>query len=291
MPAEDSICLREMEQRDISPVLDLINAEGWNYDTIDIERILQISPHDSIVACSRNEVVGALTATQHSTRAVLGHVVVRADSRRKSIGRMMMRRSLDSLDSQGMQIVELYSVPEAKGFYSGKGFRKIGDLTIFEGRPATDLPIRLDEVQIRNLVAEDLEEVRRLDRDLLGWDRSKIIEILMLPYLSTSFGVFSKGTLTGFALGRLADNAAEVGPWMMREPDYDTAKALLVTALRSLTHRSVYVEINNDNLLATKVASDIGLKPIHPVERMVRSKLDVGDFNKGVMSYAALEFG
>jgi len=291
MTTEDSVRLREMEEQDIPPVLDLINAEGWNYDIIDIERILTVSPRDSIVACSGNEVVGAVTATHHSRRALLGHVVVRADFRRKNIGKKMMKRALDDFDGKGMQIVELYAVPEAKGFYSGMGFRKIGDLTIYQGKPRDDIVIEPKNVQMRNLEAEDLDDVKRLDRAVLGWDRSKIIEVLMLPYTSHSFGIFSQERLSGFALGRSADNAAEVGPWMMSEPDYENAKALLATAMRSLGGRPVYVEINNDNLLATKVALDIGLEPRHPVERMVRSKLDVGSFNKGVMSYAALEFG
>jgi len=291
MTTKEGIHLREMAEQDVPPVLDLINAEGWNYDIGDIVRILTVSPHDSIVACSGNEVVGAVTATQHSGRALLGHVVVRADFRRKNIGKKMMKRVLEDFDRKGMQIVELYALPDVRPFYSGMGFRKVGDLTIYQGKPRDDVVVEMRNAKMRSLAAEDLDRVKKLDEAVLGWDRAMIIEVLMLPYLAHSFGVFSQGKLSGFALGRSGDNSAEVGPWIMDQPDYDDAKALLVTTMRSLGGRSVYVEVNNDNLLATKVALDIGLEPMCPVDRMVRSKLDVGNFHKGVMSYAALEFG
>ena len=285
------ITFRKMRKEDLPPVLDLINAEGWDYDLVDVERILEIDPEDSVTAVSGREIVGGITVACHEGRGVLGHVVVRHGWRKKGIGKDMMIRVIEKLEAKGIAIIELYSVPHAVEFYRQLGFRKIGDLMIFVGSIRTPIATTPSMAEIGDLTAQDLESVKGLDRKIAGFERGNIIEKLMLPNLGHSVGLFEGSRLVGFALGRMSGNSAEIGPWIMEKSNRNDATALFTAAMNKLGNRKTYIEVPNENKTALRIITESGLNPQYPVQRFVRTKLDVKPFGPGVMSYAALEFG
>jgi len=283
--------IRKMRKEDLPLVLDLINAEGWDYDLVDVERILEIDPEDSVTAVSGREIVGGITVACHEGRGILGHVVVKHRWRKKGIGKDMMIRVIEKLEAKGIAIIELYSVPTAVEFYKQLGFRKIGDLMIFVGSIRTPIATTPSMAEIGDLTAQDLESVKGLDRKIAGFERGNIIEKLMLPNLGHSVGLFEGGRLVGFALGRMSGNSAEIGPWIMEKSNRNDATALFTAAMNKLGNRKTYIEVPNENKTALQIITESGLNPQYPVQRFVRTKLDVKPFGPGVMSYAALEFG
>ena len=283
--------IKEMRKEDLPLVLDLINAEGWDYDLVDVERILEIDPEDSVTAVSGREIVGGITVACHEGRGVLGHVVVRHGWRKKGIGKDMMIRVIEKLEAKRIAIIELYSVPTAVEFYKQLGFRKIGDLMIFVGSIRTPIATTPSMAEIGDLTPQDLESVKDLDRKITGFERGNIIEKLMLPNLGHSVGLFEGDRLVGFALGRMSGNSAEIGPWIMEKSNKNDATALFTAAMNKLGNRKTYIEVPNENKTALQIITESGLNPQYPVQRFVRTKLDVKPFGPGVMSYAALEFG
>ena len=283
--------IKEMRKEDLPLVLDLINAEGWDYDLVDVERILEIDPEDSVTAVSGREIVGGITVACHEGRGVLGHVVVKHSWRKKGIGKDMMIKVIEKLEAKRIAIIELYSVPTAVEFYKQLGFRKIGDLMIFVGSIRTPIATTPSMAEIGDLTAQDLESVKDLDRKITGFERGNIIENLMLPNLGHSVGLFEDGRLMGFALGRMSGNSAEIGPWIMEKSNRNDAAALFTAAMNKLGNRKTYIEVPDENKIALQIVAESGLNPQYPVQRFVRTKLDVKPFGPGVMSYAALEFG
>jgi len=283
--------IKEMRKEDLPLVLDLINAEGWDYDLVDVERILEIDPEDSVTAVSGREIVGGITVACHEGRGVLGHVVVKHSWRKKGIGKDMMIKVIEKLEAKRIAIIELYSVPTAVEFYKQLGFRKIGDLMIFVGSIRTPIVTTPSMAEIGDLTAQDLESVKDLDRKITGFERGNIIEKLMLPNLGHSVGLFEGGRLVGFALGRLGGDSAEIGPWIMERPNRNDATALFTAAMNRLGNRKTYIEVPDENKTALQIITESGLNPQYPVQRFVRTKLDVKPLGPGVMSYAALEFG
>jgi N-acetylglutamate synthase-like GNAT family acetyltransferase len=288
---EMKVTFRTMKMEDLPAVLALINAEGWEYELVDVDRILEIDPDDSVTAVSDGEIVGATTVACHIERGVLGHVVVKDGWRKKGIGKSMMIKVIEKLDAKGIAIIELYSVPHAVEFYRQLGFRKIGDLMIFVGSIKTSIATVPSKAKIGDLTTHDLKSVKDLDRRIVGFDRGNIIEKLMLPNLGHSVGLFEGGRLVGFALGRLGGDSAEIGPWIMERPNRNDATALFTAAMNRLGNRKTYIEVPDENKTALRIITESGLNPQYPVQRFVRTKLDVKPFGPGVMSYAALEFG
>jgi len=285
------ITIRKMRKEDLPPVLALINEEGWDYDLVDVERILEIDPEGSVTAISGGEIVGAITVACHEGRGILGHVVVKDGWRKKGIGKDMMIEVIEKLEAKRVAIIELYSVPTAVAFYRQLGFRKIGDLMIFVGSIRTPVASIPSKAEIGDLTSHDLESVKDLDRRIVGFDRGNIIEKLMIPYLSQSVGLFEGGRLTGFALGRLSGDSAEIGPWIMERPDKNDAAALFTAAMNRIGNRKTYIEVPDENKAALQIVTESGLNPQYPVQRFVRTKMDVKPFGPGVLSYAALEYG
>jgi len=289
--AREKIELRTMRSEDIPPVLELINIEGWEYEMVDIERILDVDPENSIVALVGDEVVGLITAACHKNRGVLGHVVVKKGWRKAGIGKKMMVEVLRRLDAARIGIVELYSVPDAMEFYRKLGFRKISDLRIYKGDVKNRIPVQSSRAEIRNLNGRDLAAVIEMDRRVSGFDRSNVIEKLMMPCLRSSIGLFEGGKLAGFALGRAAELEAEIGPWIMERPNREEGAAMIMATMDAMSNRRSFIEIPGENPLANSIIVDLGFEPKADVHRFVRTALDIPKFGPGVMSYAALEFG
>lgn len=283
--------IRRMRREDLPFVLDLINAEGWDYDLVDVERILEIDPEDSVTAVSGGEVIGAITVACHDGRGVLGHVVVKNGWRRKGIGREMLVKVIKQLESKRISIIELYSVPNAVEFYRRLNFHKIGDLMIFVGSIRSYIAIGPSKTRIGEISSQDLGSVIDLDRRITGFERGKIIEHLMIPHLDHSVGLFDGERLIGFALGRQSGNSGEIGPWIMEKPDWNDAAILFTAAMDRLGNRKAYVEVPGENALAHKIVLESGLMPQYPAQRFVRTKLEVRPFGPGVMSYSGLEYG
>jgi hypothetical protein len=89
----------------------------------------------------------------------------------------------------------------------------------------------------------------------------------------------------------MSGNSAEIGPWIMEKSNKNDATALFTAAMNKLGNRKTYIEVPNENKTALQIITESGLNPQYPVQRFVRTKLDVKPFGPGVMSYAALEFG
>jgi len=289
--AHGKIDIRTMSKEHCQPVLDIINAEGWEYELMDIERILDVDPDDPVVALAGNEVVGGVTVACHKNRGVLGHVVVKNGWRKYGIGKKMMVEVLRRLDAKGIGIIELYSVPDAVDFYRKLGFRKISDLRIYKGNVKRRKSTMPSHMEIRELAARDLGDVIEMDRRISGFDRSNIIEKLMLPHLRSCVGLFEGGKLMGFALGRSAEVEAEIGPWIMERPERGSGEEMIAGTMERLRNVMTFVEIPGENPLANSIICDLGFEVKSNVQRFVRTKLEVEQFGPGVMSYSAMEFG
>jgi N-acetylglutamate synthase-like GNAT family acetyltransferase len=287
----EKIELRTMRMGDLPPVLELVNKEGWEYELVDMERILEIDPENSVVALAGKEVVGLATTACHRNRGVLGHVIVKEGWRKTGIGKRMMVEVLRRLDAKGIGIVELYSVPHAMEFYTKLDFRKISDLKIYKGKVKDRKSVPAPKSKIRKLTAQDLADVVEMDTRLSGFDRSNVIAKLMLPFLHSSVGLFEGGKLTGFALGRMANIEAEIGPWIMEKPDRVDGLAMIAATMDALDNRLTFIEIPGENPLANSIIEELGFEAKSDVHRFVRTKLKIEKFCPAVMSYAALEFG
>lgn len=287
------IKLRRMEKRDLQQVLDLINKEGWEYDMAEMDRILRIDPVSSVVACSGQMVVGGVTVVAIGGRCVLGHVVVREGWRRKGLGNLMIDSVLKDMESREINFIDVYSVNDAVPFYKKHGFYIVEELRTYVKRGLSEedcAPIRSD--RIRTLTPSDLPKMAALDKRMLGFERRRILEILMKDFPRQCKGLFDGKELIGFIMGRTNPIMDDAGPWIMADPDVEGG-TLLIKALFSEKKRGcrVIFGLSERNKMAQKILSNAGFKNEIDQFRLVKSKGKAAEFSPGMMATGAFEFG
>jgi predicted N-acetyltransferase YhbS len=282
-----------MEKLDLQQVLDLINKEGWEYDISEIERIHRIDPVSSIVACSGDAVVGGITIVTVGGRCLMGHVVVKEGWRRKGLGKIMIGSILKDMGSRGLDFVEVYSVVDAVNFYEKFGFKTIEGLQSYVKRALTEEDCApLHSKRIRDLALSDLPQVIALDRKVLGFDRSAILENLTKDFPRQCKGLFDGNELVGFIMGRTNPVMDDAGPWIMEHPGVEDGQ-LLLRALFSAKKPGARVifGLPEGNRISREALSSMGFKNEKDQLRLVRSSKKAEQFSPGMMTMSAFELG
>lgn len=285
--------IRRMGQKDQQAVLDLINAEGWEYHISEIERILLVDPSNSIVACSGETVVGATTVALTGRRCVLGHVVVRQGWRNKSIGKMMMDDLAQKMDALGVQSMEAFAVPAAVPFYKRHGYRSVEEIDTYD-KYLTDADIAgiASREGIRVLRDADLDAIRRLDEEVTGFERVNILRRVMGEFPGAGRGLFDGGEMTAFFLSRVNPIMNDLGPWVMARPDCEQGELLLRSILGGMkAGQRALGGVSMNNSVVREIFLGLGFKAIHKAYRMMRSKGALEPFRPGMMTLGAFELG
>ena len=94
--------------------------------------ILTITPefiekHETYVAFLENETVGFCAISKEEDRASVEHMWVLPEFMGKGIGAELFRYMLSWCKELGVQILEIESDPNARGFYEHMGAKKVGE--------------------------------------------------------------------------------------------------------------------------------------------------------------------
>ena len=113
-----------MGREDIQDALSLINIEGWNYSSEEIERMLNLDPGGSFLYGDKPP-LAVVTCVTYGLTGVIGHLVVSRSARGQKIGRAMLQKAIDYCDSQGVDSILLYATDEGARLYERFGFRTL----------------------------------------------------------------------------------------------------------------------------------------------------------------------
>lgn len=287
----DRVTLRKMSIEDVPIIHNLINIEEWDFDLQDIERILEMDPDSSLVACLDERVIGGLTAVANRDRCIIGHVVVQKDCRGIGMGDLLMSTVLKNLDSRGIEYTELFSEPDAIQFYNRYGFRKIENISLNTSHLESRIFSSRISDNVRQISSSDFEEVLRLDREIFGYDREIIIQKLIRDFPELSFGLFEGDDLIGFVQGRFGPTGNDVGPLIMASQDRAAAVNLLHGVLSKLEKKKTYVITLSENELARGILREFGFREDYLLVRLIRSERNVRPYAPGVLALSSTELG
>jgi len=285
--------LRKMERKDSQAVLDLINTEGWDYHISEIERILEVSPDASVVACSGGTVVGAITTGISGKRCVLAHVVVMNGWRNKGIGNLMMNHLAERMDSLGIESMEAYAVPLAIPFYKRHGYHSVEEMDTYR-KTLTDKDVDSPPTgdRIKPLVKKDIDTILRLDKAMTGFERKNILMRLASDFPGMAKGLFENGGMTGYIMFRTCPVMNDLGPWVMAKPNFDDGVMMLKSALGGMESGAMALGgVSMNNSVVREIFLSLGFTAVHKAYRMMRSKGEMKPFRPGFMTLSAFEFG
>ncbi|MEU9874712.1 GNAT family N-acetyltransferase [Streptomyces phaeochromogenes] len=217
--------IRRLTPRDLSACADLSENRGWPREEHKWGLLLTAGtgygiddPDGGLVtAC----VVTPYGPQDRPALAAIGMVLVAERHARQGVGRRLMRHVVAEL---GTTPVTLHATPYGRPLYEELGFKTTGRAEMVRGHFVPGGPD--PEVATRAATAEDLTAILRLDEEVFGTDRTRMIT--RLPAFSDQLRVAEEnGRVIGYAAAWPNLDNHVVGPLIAR--DTETAKALIAS--------------------------------------------------------------
>jgi predicted N-acetyltransferase YhbS len=239
---------------------------GWNQTEQDWHGLLDLEPKGCFVAVQNQDIIGSVTTTSYGdTMAWIGMMLVHPDHRRQGIGRCLMRRATEHLESRKTGSIRLDATPAGMPLYLQLGFLSEWTLTRWR-RPETKQarPRTGSLAETRSLKPSDWPVVEELDAAAFGLCRATLLRSLARN--SRNILVWpGRGLSAGWGMLRPGSNSEYLGPIACASPEGARG---LVEDLTAEVHSSVIWDIPDENEAAKEIALSLGFEPVRQLTRM-----------------------
>lgn len=228
--------IRRLTHEDVISCADLSENRGWPREDHKWGLLLTAGTGYGIDDPDGKGLMAASVLTSYGTGlAAIGMVLVADRHARRGVGRRLMRHVLAEA---GETPLTLHATPNGQPLYEELGFATVGRAEMVKGRFTGTEPV--PDVSTRPATAEDMAAVVRLDSEVFGVDRTRMIA--RLPAFADQIRVAEEnGELIGYAAAWPNMATHVVGPLIAR--DTPTAQAL-VASLAAHTDRPLRTDID-----------------------------------------------
>jgi GNAT superfamily N-acetyltransferase len=255
--------IRPMTEADLPEGMRLKSQNGWNQTEADWRRYLHLQPDGCFVAALGGRAVGTVTTCVFASVGWIAMMLVDPDHRRRGIGRALMTHALEFLERQGVQTVRLDATPLGQPLYERLGFVAEYPLHRHEGI----LPPGPPAAGVEPLLPHHLDDVLRLDRQVTGTDRRKLLMRLASEFPNTACVACGPDGVEGFLAARPGARAMQLGPCLASER---VGRLLLEAARARHGAEQVFIDIPLGNEAAARWAAETGLATQRRLQRMCR---------------------
>lgn len=165
--------------------------------------------------------------------------------------------------SQGVSSIRLDATPLGQPLYEKLGFVADYSLQRYEGILSPAEP----GTAVEPLLAADVPDLLRLDREATRTDRRKLLLRLMSEFPQDFRVVRGPGGIAGYGAARPGTRALQLGPCVARGA---AGRQLLESARQDHGGRQVFIDIPDDNRPAVRWAEETGLTGQRRLLRMCR---------------------
>ncbi|MBS1839539.1 MAG: GNAT family N-acetyltransferase [Acidobacteria bacterium] len=281
--------LRTMTETDIAAGMRLKELAGWNQTEADWRRFLRASRDGCFVADVDGTVCGSAATIVYGGRfAWVGMVLVDPEYRGRGIGKRLLERCIEHLDSAGVPCIKLDATPLGKPLYE-----KLGFVTEYElerwilKRALENLPKQMDSGE--KMPAPLLDFVMKADGEAFGADRSAILRSVNQEEPRFTDGLWNAGGMEGYAFGRHGSFADHLGPWIAK--DAATGQRILEQFLKQSSRGTVVTDCLQANPFAKNILQAQGFEYARPLTRMFRGQNKFPGRPELVCSILGPEFG
>ena len=281
------ISIRTMTLVDIHAGLSLCRQAGWNQLARDWELFLTLNPEGCRVALNETgTVVGTVTTLPYQDHFTwIGMVLVDPEHRRQGIGTQLLNEALQITGNDST--VKLDATPAGREVYLKLNF--IDEYRIdrmYLNRPhANILPV----TTARPARASDFPAIVKLDLDVFGADRRRVLESNFKGAPEYGFVIEAHDEVKGFCLGRPGYNFNHIGPVVAENTT--EAIQLLSAALRVQEEKPVVMDILDHTSEWRSFVSSVGFVVLRPLLRMYRGSNEYAGIPKKQFAIVGPEFG
>ena len=215
------------------------------------------SPHGEIlVAANGRRLVGGACTASFGETGWIGALGVLPRARRRGVGELLTRASVEWLEQRGARTTLLYATDMGRPVYERCGFVAEAPARAWRGTPPPP-PDRTDGT-VRRLRPSDRAAMLAVDRAASGENRAAVLD--QLPAL-LGMALEREGELAGYTLQT---------PWGAGPAVVAVDEDAGVTLLRALLAepQPVTVTVPDDNPVAAQILRSWGFQPVNTALRM-----------------------
>lgn len=280
----DVATIRQMQRDELDKAVSWARDEGWNPGLHDAAAFWNCDPSGFWALELDGKMIGSLSAVSYANRfGFIGFFIVQPAYRGRGHGSRLwnaVRRNLEQRLVPGAAI-GLDGVFAMQDSYAKDGF-------VFSHRNVRMEGIgQIGEVP-DNVVAVgsgDIVHLQEIDRRCFGFDRASFLKDWLSMPESRVLRTISNGRTTGYGCVRRCGKGFKIGP--LFADGADEAEALFCGLRAAAVGESIYLDVPENNKLATELARRHNLKESFGCARMYRGNFPMLPYDQiyGVTSF------
>ena len=248
--------VKQMNPSDFQFATKLANTMNWNMAIEDFEFMTSLEPEGCFVALQGSERVGIATSISFGNVGWFGNLIVKEKYRSEGAGSLIVKHSINYLQSKGVTTIGLYAYTNLHNFYSNLGFERNEDFSLLHAESLHSvLPESLPKVD-----KQQIKAIEEFDAGFFGGNRKKLLESIILEKGNLSYYYFENNHVIGYVAATVYESMAWVGPLICEAGNVDAAISLLKAVLSKLTGKSIYLVLSKKEAVLLNMLFSVGFK-------------------------------
>jgi GNAT superfamily N-acetyltransferase len=259
--------IRDMTEADLADGLRLSRASGWNQTLEDWRLLLSLGPGLFRVALLDGRIVASGGAVRYGDAlAWICMILVEPLARGHGLGTRIFDDVLDRVnrlrEAGAIRFLGLDATPAGRGIYVQRGF--VDGPGLVRMRVEANTPCAEPE-GVRGLVADGLDAVLALDREVFGAERGSVLRAALASAPELAHVVCRDGRVLGYCFGRHGDHSDHVGPLVAFS--LELARTLVCACLAGPRRRPLIVDARVEPAWLAALG-ELGFREQRPFTRM-----------------------
>jgi GNAT superfamily N-acetyltransferase len=256
--------VKNMSVEDLSFAVDIANQMNWDMAESDFEFMMKLEPEGCFVLFDDSERIGIATTVSFGKIGWFGNLVVSENHRKKGAGSLLVKRSIDYLASKSLETIGLYAYLDKIPFYTRLGFKYDSEFIVLKGKAFSSTV----SAELIEPARENLQRIVDYDESCFGASRKKSLKPILLDPDNMGFVSIENGRMLGYALAKVYDGTAELGPLVCQQGRVDIAINLLRTIIDRLRRRNVSLCVSKKEVPILTVLMKAGFSESFRLARM-----------------------
>lgn len=266
--------VRRMREEDIEFAVQITDTMNWNLTEWDFKFMINLEPEGCFILLHDSEKIGVATTISFGKVGWIGNVIVDENHRGKGAGTMLVKHAIGYLKNRGIETIGLYSYEEAVNFYMRLGFKREMKFTVLKGKSS---PSQFQEKSVKETGKSELHKVIAFDTFHFGASRRKLLEKIAGIKGNLCYHYVEGKAILGYAMAKVYNHYAEIGPLVCRKERFDAAEALLKTLLNRLRGFTVSMVVSGREEKLLEMLLEAGFSAEFDVVRMFSKPLAFKD--------------
>lgn len=247
---------------DIPFAKSLTDAEGWARSEREWRRFLRVQPDGFFRAVCGGMPVGIVGMFCYEQVAWIHSLIIVPGQRRRGIGRQLVAFCSQEANRRGIRALKLDAAPGTVPFYEKLGWRPEFPSRRFTGKGR---PVSHGGRVVRD---DEVDALVEMDREALGWDRSRLIRELLRDEPDDAFVFGPSRHLEGYVGSAPAEGRVEIGPMVVPSGEVRVARELMRAVLNRWPGQPIRCCVPGNHSEAARLMAEFGFAEVPPSTRM-----------------------